>query len=60
MLIGAFGRSVSFKPYRCDGHVVVAVHRVDSRLDFAEFGGVAAVVGVNHRLVDREIDISRS
>ena len=42
-----------------DGDVAVGAHRVDGGAYLGKLGGVAAVVGIDDGLVDREVDICR-
>ena len=60
MFVGTFRRSETLQPHRRDGNILVVAHGVYSRLYFAQLDRVAAVIGINHRLINRKVDVCRA
>ena len=60
VLVGTFRRSETFQPHGSDGDILVVAYGVDSRLYLAQFDRIATVIGINRRLVDREVYVCRS
>ena len=60
VLVGAFGRSKTLQPHGRDGDVLVIAHGVDGRLYLAQLDRIAAVIGIDYRLVHRKIDVRRT
>ena len=60
MFVGTLRRCVAFQPYGSDGDILVVTHRVYGSLYLTQFRQVVVVVGIYHRPVRREVDVSRT
>ena len=58
--IRALRRGKALEPYGSDGDILIIAHGVDGSLYFGKFVHIAAVIGIDYRLVYREVNESRA